>query len=88
MKKKRWNDRVRDMMSTLRWKLMEEYSEIEKRENVDLRSFEKERIKIIEECVHYLLRIIFMYFHIIALKVKFSMRRKNSHVDIAEQLRI
>lgn len=49
MKKKRWNDRVRDMMSTLRWELMEEYSEIEKRENVDLRSFEKERIKIIEE---------------------------------------
>lgn len=37
------------MMSTLRWELMEEYSEIEKRENVDLRSFEKERIKIIEE---------------------------------------
>lgn len=29
--------------------LMEEYSEIEKRENVDLRSFEKERITIIEE---------------------------------------
>lgn len=37
------------MMSTLRWELMEEYSEIEKRENVELRSFEKERIKIIEE---------------------------------------
>lgn len=37
------------MMSTLRWELMEEYSEIEKRENVDLRSFEKEKIKIIEE---------------------------------------
>ena len=33
------------MMSTLRWELMEEYSEIEKRENVDLRSFEKEKIK-------------------------------------------
>ena len=49
MKKKRWNDRVRDMMSTLRWELMEEYSEIEKRENVELRSFEKERIKIIEK---------------------------------------
>ena len=37
------------MMSTLRWELMEEYSEIEKRENVDLRSFEKEKINIIEE---------------------------------------
>lgn len=41
--------KLRDMMSTLRWELMEEYSEIEKRENVDLRSFEKEKIKIIEE---------------------------------------
>lgn len=41
--------KLRDMMSTLRWELMEEYSEIEKRENVDLRSFGKERIKIIEE---------------------------------------
>ena len=37
------------MMPTLRWELMEEYSEIEKRENVDLISLVKERIKIIEE---------------------------------------
>ena len=27
------------------------------------------------------IRIIFMHFHIIALKVKFSMRRKNSHAE-------
>ena len=27
------------------------------------------------------IRIIFIYFHIIALKVKFSMRRKNSHAE-------
>ena len=27
------------------------------------------------------IRIIFFHFHIIALKVKFSMRRKNSHAE-------
>lgn len=33
------------------------------------------------------IRIIFMHFHIIALKVKFSMRRKNSHAEsIMEEL--
>lgn len=29
----------------------------------------------------FFIRIIFMHFHIIALKVKFSMRRKNSHAE-------
>ena len=33
------------------------------------------------------IRIIFMHFHIIALKVKFSMRRKNSHAESIMEIR-
>ena len=40
---------LRDVMAALRWKLMEEYSEVAERKNMHLSDFEKEKEEIISE---------------------------------------
>ena len=40
---------LRDVMAALRWKLMEEYSEVAERKNMHLSDFEKEKEEIIRE---------------------------------------